>query len=98
MEPEAGSRLHLSTDAMRRIDARWREVHALAELGALLDPDGTRGRWWTAGEPNRLRPTLTTNPSARWRLASVRAPRPGAGRGGKIRPFGDSMVSQRKKA
>ena len=45
--------MNLSAEAMRRIDACWREVHALAalaELAALLDPDGTLGRWHVAGE------------------------------------------------
>ena len=43
----------LSAEALRRIDAAWREVHALAalaELAGMLDPNGTRGRWAVAGE------------------------------------------------
>ena len=45
--------MNLSAEAMRRIDACWREVQglaALAELAELLDPSGEHGRWHVAGE------------------------------------------------
>ena len=42
----------LSAEALRRVDAAWREVHGLAclaELAGLMDPDGTASKWAIAG-------------------------------------------------
>ena len=51
--------MNLSAEAMRRIDAAWREVHGLAclgELATLMDPDGTASKWAIAGDlGHRLR-------------------------------------------